>query len=99
MSELAIRARPGALRFSVRVRARASRSEIVGVRAGVLRIRVQAPPVDGAANEALISLLADELGVAQRRARIVSGATSLVKTIEVDGLEQLALRRLTNPST
>jgi len=54
---------------------------------GVLRARVSAPAVDGAANQALIRLLADELGVPKRSVRLVAGAASRTKLIVVDGME------------
>ena len=62
-----------------------------------LKVRLAAPPVDGAANDALVALLADELDVARRAVRIVSGEASRSKTVEVDGIEpglveQLAAR-------
>lgn len=53
---------------------------------GVLRARVAAPAVEGAANNALIRLLADELGVARRDVRIVAGAASRQKLVVVDGV-------------
>jgi uncharacterized protein YggU (UPF0235/DUF167 family) len=57
-----------------------------GVVDGVLRARVGAPAVEGAANNALIRLLADELGVARRDVRIVAGAQSRQKLVVVDGV-------------
>ncbi len=54
---------------------------------GVLRARVGAPAVEGAANNALIRLIAEELGVAKRDVRIVAGATSRQKLIVVDGTD------------
>ena len=83
------------VRFEVRVQPRASRSEIVGAQEGALRVRLAAPPVDGAANDALIELLADLLDVPERDIRIVTGTTSKRKVIEVDGVtadEVLALQ-------
>ena len=53
---------------------------------GVLRAKVGAPAVEGAANLALIRLLADELGIARRDVRIVAGATSRQKLIVVEGV-------------
>lgn len=53
---------------------------------GVLRARVGAPAVEGAANLALIRLIADELGIARRDIRIVAGAASRQKLIVVDGV-------------
>jgi uncharacterized protein (TIGR00251 family) len=82
------------VRFDVRVQPRASRNEIAGVRNGVLRVRLTAPPVEGAANEGLIDFLADELGVARRQVRIVSGFGSRNKVIEVDAEVLPALDRI-----
>lgn len=65
-----------------------------GVTEGVLRVRVSAPPVDGAANQALVRLLADELGIARRDVRIVAGEGSRSKVVVLDGVtrERLAER-------
>jgi uncharacterized protein len=58
-----------------------------GVIDGVLRAKVQAPAVEGGANNALIRLIADELGVARRDVRIVAGAASRQKLVVVDGAD------------
>jgi hypothetical protein len=73
-------------RFAVRLTPRSAADRVDGVVEGELRARVSAPAVDGAANTALIRLLADELGVARRDVRIVAGASSRRKLIVVDGL-------------
>ena len=57
-----------------------------GVEDGVLRARVSAPPVEGAANHALLRLLASELGVARRDVRLVAGAGGRMKVVVVDGV-------------
>lgn len=85
------------VRFEVRVQPRASRSEIVGEQEGALRVRVAAPPVDGAANDALIELLADLLDVPKRDIRVVSGATSRRKVIEADGVTTAQVLALQGP--
>ena len=59
---------------------------------GQVRARVAARPVDGAANDALIRLLAAELGVARGRISIVGGASARVKVVEIDGLDAAAIR-------
>ena len=81
-------------RIEVRVQPRASSNEIVGHREGVLRVRLQAPPVDGAANDALVRFLADEFGVPRRQVRIVSGFGSRNKIVEVEAVALPALDRL-----
>ena len=58
-----------------------------GVVDGVLRARVSAPAVEGAANNALVRLIADELGVAKRDVQIVAGAGSRQKLVVVDGID------------
>jgi uncharacterized protein len=75
----------GAITFAVRVVARASRSEIAGVHDGALRVRVAAPPVEGAANEELARMLARALGVPTRAVEIRSGHASKTKLVRVAG--------------
>ena len=81
-----------ASRISVYVQPRASKTTIAGMHDGCVKVRLAAPPVDGAANAALIEFVAERLGLAKSRVRIVSGQTSRRKVIEVDGIgiEQLA---------
>jgi len=74
------------VRFAVRLSPRSATTRIEGVIDGVLRIRVAAPAVEGAANTALVRLLADELGLALRDIRIVAGARSRHKLVMVDGV-------------
>ena len=75
----------GVLTFSVRVVPRASRSEIVGEHDGALRVRIAAPPVDGAANDELVRLLARAFGVARGAIEIAAGHASKLKTVRVTG--------------
>lgn len=70
----------------VRAQPRASRSEVQGVVEGRLRVRLAAPPVDGAANDALVRLLAEVLGVARGRVEVTAGQSSRLKTVLVRGL-------------
>jgi uncharacterized protein (TIGR00251 family) len=81
------------VRFAVRLTPRAAADRIDGVVEGVLRARVGAPAVEGAANNALIRLIADELGVARRDVRIVAGATSRQKLVVVDGVSAEVVTR------
>ena len=78
----------------MRVQPRASRDELAGMQGEVLRVRLTAPPVDNAANDALIDFLADKLGVPSRMVRIVSGFGSRNKLIEVDAQALPALDRI-----
>jgi uncharacterized protein len=64
-----------------------------GVVEGVLRVHVAAPPVEGAANHALIRVIADELGVSRRSVRLVAGAAGRTKLIVVDGIEPSEIER------
>ncbi|MCU0478839.1 MAG: DUF167 domain-containing protein [Chloroflexi bacterium] len=72
-------------RLAVRLTPRGGADRVDGVgEDGVLRVRVTAPPVDGAANEALCRLLARELGVARGAVRVIAGAAGRRKLVEVD---------------
>jgi uncharacterized protein (TIGR00251 family) len=94
VNELRVDVRGAVVRVAVHIQPRASRSEIVGVHGAALKVRLQAPPVDGAANEALVTLLAEQLGVPQRSVRVVAGATSRAKTVEIVGSTEAAVRAL-----
>lgn len=83
----------------VRVQPGARRSEVVGWQAGVLRVRVQAPPVEGRANEALVELLARALGVPKGTLSVRLGRGAREKLLVVEGLTEAELRaRLGQPS-
>ena len=73
----------GNLIFTARVVPRASKSEIVGELDGALKIRIAAPPVDGAANAELIKLLAKTFEVSKSEIEITSGQTSKTKQIKI----------------
>jgi hypothetical protein len=75
-----------AVRFAVRLSPRSATTRIDGVVDGVLEIRLAAPAVEGAANTALVRLLANELGLALRDVRIVAGAKSRHKLVMADGV-------------
>ena len=84
------------VRFKVHVQPRASRTEIVGVHGAALKVRLHSPPVDGAANEELVTFLAKTLGVSKRAVRIVSGQSSRGKTVEVEGVSPASVDALGN---
>ena len=72
--------------FSVRVQPRASQSGIAGEMDSALKLRVAAPPVEGAANEELIRWLAKFFGVPRAQVTIISGATAKQKIVRVSGV-------------
>ena len=72
--------------LSIRIQPRASKNEIVRMEGGGLKIRLTAPPVDGAANEALVKFLARSLGVSKSQVEIVSGHTSREKIVRINGI-------------
>jgi uncharacterized protein (TIGR00251 family) len=75
-----------AARINVYVQPRASKTVVAGMHDGCVKIRLAAPPVDGAANAALVEFVAEQLGTAKSRVRITAGLTSRRKTVEVDGV-------------
>ena len=75
----------GKLIFKVRVVPRASRSELVGEHDGALRVRIAAPPVDGAANDELVRLLALAFAVPRSAIDITAGHASKLKTVRIAG--------------
>lgn len=81
------------VRFAVRVQPRSSREGVDGIHGGALRVRVNAPPVEDAANDAVVKVLAKTLGVAKSAVLIVGGARSRSKVIEVAGLRAADVRR------
>ena len=76
----------GGVLIDVRVIPRAGTSGFAGTRGGALLVRLNAPPVEGAANAELIELIAKTLGVAKRAVSIVSGERSRQKRVRVEGI-------------
>ncbi len=91
MVDLRVTPVPGGVLIEVRLRPRASRSGVDGVREGALALRVNAPPVDGAANAAARELLADVLDVARARVALHAGEKSRRKVFRVEGLDAAAV--------
>jgi len=83
---LEMQERNGGVIVGVRVQPRASRDEIAGEWEGALRVRLQAPPVDDRANEALIEFLARILKISRSAVRILSGERSRMKRVELSGV-------------
>ena len=86
MGDLHISPVPGGVLIDVRLRPRASRAGVGGVREGALELRVNAPPVEGEANAAARELLADMLGVSRARVVLHGGQKSRLKVFRVEGL-------------
>jgi uncharacterized protein YggU (UPF0235/DUF167 family) len=84
------------VRFQVHVTPKSRANAVQATRSGgaaSVRVRVTAAPEDGKANDAVVALLAERLGVPRRALRVAGGASSRVKWIEVDGLEEAELWR------
>ena len=82
------------LTFAVRVVPRASRSELVGEQRGALRVRIAAPPVEGAANKELIKLLSKSFKLPKNAVQIISGLTSRNKIVRIQGADATRLQEL-----
>lgn len=80
--------------ISIRVQPGASRDRVAGFRDGTLRVSVTAPPQDGRANAAVLELLAETLGVAKSRLRILRGHSSRDKVVAVEGMAESHVRSL-----
>jgi len=81
--------------MTVRITPNASRDEVTGVDVdGVVRIKVQSPPVEGAANKRLVKFLSKKAGVSKSSIRLLRGETARIKVIEIDGDEQTVRRRI-----
>jgi uncharacterized protein len=80
--------------FEVRVVPRASRTEIAGEHGGALRVRVAAPPVEGAANDELVRFFAKLFGVPRGDVEIVAGRASKNKVVRARGAGRAAIEGL-----
>ena len=78
--------------IDIRVIPRAPRTRVDGTRGGAILIRLAAPPVDGAANEALIAFLSNALSLPRRNLQLVSGDKSRDKRVRIEGLDEAAVR-------
>ena len=81
-----LRAQPDGLFLAVKVQPRASRNEVGGLHGSELKVVVTAPPVDSAANAAVIELLAETLDLSRRAVTLVRGRTSRHKVFRLDGI-------------
>ena len=91
MAPLKVTEADGAITFDVQVVPRASRERLGPVHGERLKVQLTAPPVDGAANDALVQLLAKALGRPRAAVAIVRGQTGRKKTVRVAGATRDAL--------
>ncbi|HEX7897320.1 MAG TPA: DUF167 domain-containing protein [Planctomycetota bacterium] len=82
------------MRIQIKVVPKSSRDEVAGWLGGRLKVRVSAPPERGKANAAVEKLLAAALDLPSSAVRVVAGATTPLKTVEIDALEDVVMARL-----
>jgi uncharacterized protein (TIGR00251 family) len=87
-----LREAPGGVILEVLVQPRASRTRVVGVHDGRLKIQLAAPPVDGEANAALVEFLADVLSARRSDVAIERGDAGRRKTVRISGVTATAVR-------
>ena len=86
---------PGGVRLTIHAQPRSARNQVVGLHGDAVKVRLTAPPVEGAANQALVQLLSTVLDVAPARVRLTAGGSARRKTVEIAGLTpKEALERL-----
>jgi uncharacterized protein (TIGR00251 family) len=82
------------VRLKIKVSPKGRANEVVGWRAdGAIHVRVTAAPESGKANEAVLRVLQDALGLPRTAVRIVGGAASREKWVELDGIDEMELKR------
>lgn len=87
--EIPYRRTGNGITIEVKVEPRSSKRGISGVMGSVLKVKLTAPPVEGAANEQLVEVIAEALGVRKTDVRIIRGSSSKLKVVEVRGLSSL----------
>jgi uncharacterized protein (TIGR00251 family) len=76
--------------IDVKVEPRSSKKGIAGVHDNMVKVKLTAPPVEGEANEQLIEVIAETIGVRKSDVRIVRGMSSKRKTVEIRGIESIS---------
>ena len=90
---MSITAVPGGVRIQLHVQPGASSSGVAGLHGDRIRLRIQSPPVDGRANEAVLEWIAAQLAVPRRAVTLVRGEKSREKTVEIAGISVEAAGR------
>jgi uncharacterized protein len=98
-SPISIRETAAGVVFRTRVVPRASRSEVAGIQGDALKLRLNAPPVEGKANGECIRFLAEILGVKKAQVTIIAGHTARIKTIAVEGIRAGAVTAILSQSS
>jgi uncharacterized protein (TIGR00251 family) len=93
LDDLQLSEQSGGVTIPIRAVPRAARNVLDGVTEGSLRVRLTAPPVEGAANKALIGFLAEVLGLPKRDVSIVTGEHGRRKLVRIAGLTADEVRR------
>jgi len=91
-TELELRQEGNAVLMKVRVQPKAKRAGLLGVHAGQLKVAVTEPPERGKANEAVIKLLAKQLGLSRSQLAIVAGKAARTKTLRIEAISVDELR-------
>jgi len=89
-----ISAEAGGVALRLHIQPGAKRTEVVGLHGDALKIRLASPPVDGKANAALISFLAEQLGVSRADVEIVGGQSSRAKRVRVTDVSETDVRAI-----
>jgi uncharacterized protein len=89
----------GRVRFTVHVQPRASNNQIAGVHGDALKVRLTAPPVEGAANAELVAFLSSVFVVKRQSVRILAGESSRSKIVEIDGITERAVHDVASGAT
>ena len=94
MSEtILIRETKNGIAFDIHVNPHASRAEIAGIAEGMLKVKVTAPPVEGAANDACLLLLSKKLGLKKSQMDITAGTKGRKKTIQVRDIGKVQMEQ------
>jgi uncharacterized protein (TIGR00251 family) len=78
------------INFKVRVEPRSSRKGSSGIIGDTLKVRVNSPPVGGAANAELIEILSEEFGIKKTNIKIIKGHSSRNKVVEIEGIDSIS---------
>jgi len=77
---------PGGVRVQLLIQPRGSKNEVVGIHEGRVKVKLTAPPVEGAANKALVAYISAVIGVPKRQICLTKGEVSRRKTVEISGV-------------